>query len=218
MEWIAATNNAHKLEEMRRILGRMGHIVLSQKEAGIALEPEETGTTFAENAAIKARAIANASGKAAIADDSGLCVNALNGAPGVYSARFCGHHGDDDANNDKLLQEMQSVPKAQRGARFVSAICVVFPDGTEAVWEGECPGSIAFEPQGINGFGYDPLFIPVFVGKDLENKEQFTYAQLTAQQKDAISHRGAALMKMEQELPNLLNQKTNQKEQTNVNE
>lgn len=217
MEWIAATNNAHKLEEMRRILGKMGHTVLSQKEAGIALEPEETGTTFAENAAIKAQAIAKASGKAAIADDSGLCVDALNGAPGVYSARFCGHHGDDDANNEKLLAEMQNVPEEKRGARFVSAICVALPDGTQAVWHGECPGKIAFALEGTNGFGYDPLFIPAFIGKGLENKENLTYAQLSAEQKDAISHRGAALSEMEKALPAFLKDKMNEKEQTDVN-
>ena len=212
MEWIAATNNAHKLEEMRRILGKMGHTVLSQKEAGIALEPEETGTTFAQNAAIKATAIAALSKKPAIADDSGLCVDALNGAPGVYSARFCGHHGDDEANNEKLLQEMQNVPDARRTARFVSAICVALTDGTTAVWHGECHGRIAHERKGDNGFGYDPLFIPDFIGKDLKNTENLTYAQLTAEQKDAISHRGAALAEMEKELVSVLEHAVNSKE------
>ena len=104
MEFVAATNNAHKLKEMRRILERMGHTVLSQKEAGVSLDPEENGTTFSENACIKAQAISEACQKPTVADDSGLCVEALNGAPGVYSARYCGRHGDDGANNQKLMQ------------------------------------------------------------------------------------------------------------------
>lgn len=124
MEFIAATNNAHKLAEMRRILVRMGHTVLSQREAGVLLEPEETGTTFEENAAIKAQAICEACQKPTIADDSGLCVDALDGAPGVYSARYAGVHGDDGANNRKLLAALQGVPAAQRTAHFTSAVCV----------------------------------------------------------------------------------------------
>ena len=143
---------------------------------------------------------------------SGLCVDALNDAPGVYSARFCGHHGDDEANNEKLLQEMQNVPDARRTARFVSAICVALTDGTTAVWHGECHGRIAHERKGDNGFGYDPLFIPDFVGKDLKNTENLTYAQLTAEQKDAISHRGAALAEMEKELVSVLEHAVNSKE------
>ena len=103
MEWIAATNNAHKLAEMRRILERMGHTVLSQREVGLDLDPDETGATFAENAAIKAKCVCEAAGRPALADDSGLCVDALGGAPGVHSARWCGRHGDDAANNEKLL-------------------------------------------------------------------------------------------------------------------
>ena len=111
MEFIAATNNPGKMAEMRRILERMGHTVRSQREAGVTLEPEENGTTFAENARIKARAICEAASTATIADDSGLCVDALDGAPGVYSARYCGRHGDDEANNDKLLEELAGVPE-----------------------------------------------------------------------------------------------------------
>ena len=117
MEFIAATNNPGKMAEMRRILERMGHTVRSQREAGVTLEPEENGTTFAENARIKARAICEAAGTATIADDSGLCVDALDGAPGVYSARYCGRHGDDEANNDKLLEELAGVPEGKRAAR-----------------------------------------------------------------------------------------------------
>ena len=157
----AASNNAGKLKELRRILERMGHEVKSLRELGIDLDPEETGTTFAENARIKAEAFCKASGMPTVADDSGLCTDALHGAPGVYSARYAGHHGDDDANNAKLLRELADVPEEQRGAKFVSAVCFMLPDGRALEVEGECPGCIAFTLQnGDYGFGYDPLFIP----------------------------------------------------------
>ena len=130
--------------ELRRILEAQGHEVVSQKELGITLEPEETGTTFAANALIKAETICKASGMATIADDSGLCVDALDGAPGVYSARYCGHHGDDEANNDKLLENMKDVPAGKRGAKFVSAVCFILPDGSTLTCMGECPGNVAF--------------------------------------------------------------------------
>ena len=205
----AASNNAGKLKELRRILERMGHEVKSLRELGITLDPEETGTTFAENARIKAEAFCKASGLPTVADDSGLCTDALNGAPGVYSARYAGHHGDDDANNEKLLREMADVPAAQRGARFVSAVCFMLPDGRALEVEGECPGRIAFSLQnGDYGFGYDPLFIPdeCGVGKAEKrpNTEERSYAQLTPDEKDAISHRGVALAKLEKELPEFL--------------
>ena len=116
MKICAATGNAGKLRELRRILEAQGHEVVSQKELGITIEPDETGTTFEANALIKAETICKASGLPTIADDSGLCVDALDGAPGVYSARYCGHHGDDEANNDKLLENMKDVPAGQRGA------------------------------------------------------------------------------------------------------
>ena len=209
MEFIAATNNPGKMAEMRRILERMGHTVRSQREAGVTLEPEENGTTFAENARIKARAICEAASTATIADDSGLCVDALDGAPGVYSARYCGRHGDDEANNDKLLDVMQAVPAGQRGAKFVSAVCFILPDGRHLTCMGECPGSIAFERLcGDYGFGYDPLFIPADCGVGKHDKRPNTegrsYAQLTPDEKDAISHRGNALAKMEKKLPDFL--------------
>lgn len=210
MKFIAATNNAHKLAEMRRILVRMGHTVLSQREAGVLLEPEETGTTFEENAAIKAQAICEACQKPTIADDSGLCVDALDGAPGVYSARYAGVHGDDGANNRKLLAALQGVPAAQRTAHFTSAVCVWLPGGRHAVYVGHCPGAIDFEEKGENGFGYDPLFIPDEVGMPGQgaaceaNAARRTYAQLSAQEKDAISHRARALALMERELPAFL--------------
>lgn len=160
----AATNNAGKLKELRRILTRCGHEVKSLRELGVTLDPEETGTTFAENAKIKAEAFCKATGLPTVADDSGLCVDALNGAPGVYSARYAGEHGNDAANNEKLMAEMQNVPVGQRAAKFVSAVCLILPDGRELVVTGECPGSVALTPAGDNGFGYDPLFVPDAVG------------------------------------------------------
>lgn len=186
-----------------------GHQVLSQKELGLDLEPEETGVTFEENAAIKAAALCKASGLPTIADDSGLCVDALDGAPGVYSARYCGRHGDDEANNDKLLQEMAAVPEGQRTAQFVSAVCLMLPDGRSLLCAGTCRGRIAFQRlTGEYGFGYDPLFIPeqCGVGKSSSrpNTEGRSYAQLTPEEKDAISHRGRALEKLEAQLPDFL--------------
>ena len=206
----AASNNAGKLKELRRILERMGHEVKSLRELGIDLDPEETGTTFAENARIKAEAFCKASGLPTVADDSGLCVDALNGAPGVYSARYCGHHGDDAANNAKLLREMAGAPEEKRTARFVSAVCFLLPDGRELVVEGECPGSVAFTETGSNGFGYDPLFIPDRVGlpdgTTVENTARRSYAELADGEKDAISHRGRAMEKLDARLPAFLGQ------------
>ena len=205
MNFIAATNNPGKMAELRRILERMGHTVQSQREAGLALEPEETGETFAENARIKARAICAAAGRPTIADDSGLCVDALGGAPGVHSARYCGRHGDDEANNDKLLFALADVPEAARTARFVSSVCVCLPDGRCASFEGVCPGRIGFVRRGENGFGYDPLFIPDSVGipgreDAVQNTQGRSYAELSAGEKDAISHRGRAMARMERTL------------------
>ena len=189
MRICAATGNAGKLRELRRILEAQGHEVVSQKELGITIEPDETGTTFEANALIKAETICKASGLPTIADDSGLCVDALDGAPGVYSARYCGHHGDDEANNDK--------------------VCFILPTGQHLTCRGECPGRVAFERlAGDYGFGYDPLFIPdeCGVGKTDKrpNSEGRSYAQLTPDEKDAISHRGNALAEMEKELPEFL--------------
>lgn len=204
----AASNNAGKLKELRRILERMGHEVKSLRDLGIDLDPEETGTTFAENARIKAEAFCQASGLPTVADDSGLCVDALNGAPGVYSARYAGHHGDDAANNAKLLHEMHDVPADKRAARFVSAVCFLLPDGRELLVEGECPGTVAFTETGTNGFGYDPLFVPDRVGlpdgTTTENTARRSYAELADAEKDAISHRGRAMEKLGAELPAFL--------------
>ena len=179
----AATNNAGKLKELRRILTRCGHEVKSLRELGVTLDPEETGTTFAENAKIKAEAFCKATGLPTVADDSGLCVDALNGAPGVYSARYAGEHGNDAANNEKLMAEMQNVPVGQRAAKCVSAVCLILPDGRELVVTGECPGSVALTPAGDNGFGYDPLFVPDAVGLPgggtVPNTAHRTYAELS---------------------------------------
>lgn len=207
----AATGNAGKLKELRRILEAQGHEVVSQKELGIAIEPEETGATFAENARIKAETICKASGLPTIADDSGLCVDALDGAPGVYSARYCGHHGDDEANNDKLIAAMRDVPAGARAARFVSAVCFMLPDGRSLTCMGECPGQVAFARlPGAYGFGYDPLFVPdecgTAGGGKRPNAEGRSYAQLTPDEKDAISHRGRALEKLEAQLPDFLSE------------
>ena len=209
MKICAATGNAGKLRELRRILEAQGHEVVSQKELGITVEPDETGTTFEENALIKAETICKVSGLPTIADDSGLCVDALEGAPGVYSARYCGRHGDDEANNDKLLEELAGVPEGKRAARFVSSICVCLPGGRCAVFEGVCPGRVGFVRRGTNGFGYDPLFIPDEVGVPggggtAENTQGRSYAELSAAEKDAISHRGRAMERMEAELARFL--------------
>ena len=213
MNFIAATNNPGKMAELRRMLERMGHTVQSQREAGLTLEPEETGDTFAENARIKAQAICEAAKQPTIADDSGLCVDALDGAPGVYSARYCGHHGDDEANNDQLLEELADVPEGARAARFVSSVCVCLPGGRCATFEGVCPGRIGFVRRGTNGFGYDPLFIPDQVGipgteDAVPNTQGRSYAGLSAEEKDAISHRGRAMARMEQELDAFLADKS----------
>lgn len=203
----AATGNAGKLKELRRILQAQGHTVKSQSELGITLEPEETGSTFAQNALIKARAICEAAGMPTVADDSGLCVEALGGAPGVYSARYCGRHGDDEANNQKLLRELRDVPEDERAAAFESAVCFYLPGGEYILFSGRCPGRILQEPKGANGFGYDPLFAPDFVGageRRLPNTAGRSYAELADDEKDAISHRGAALREMQKKLPAFL--------------
>ncbi len=214
MDFVAATNNAKKMEEIKRILENLGHTVVSQKQAGILHEPVEDAQTFEGNAIIKAKEIAIIAQKPVIADDSGLCVEALNGEPGVYSARYCGKHGDDNANNDKLLKNMQNIKLGNRQAKFVSSICVYFPnknkDDEFFTVSGECLGQIGFECIGDNGFGYDPLFIPDYVGikkhglEKVLNKEKRTYAQLLADEKDAISHRGVAMRLMQEKLKQII--------------
>lgn len=205
----AATNNQGKLKELRRILEAQGHEVKSLKELDIHIDPEENGTTFAENALIKAEAICKACGLPTVADDSGLCVEALDGAPGVFSARYAGEHGNDDANNEKLLENMKDVPMGKRGAKFVSAVCFILPEGRYMTCLGECPGwvSLDYKP-GDYGFGYDPIFVPCGVGMPdgsvRPNTEERSYSQLTPDEKDAISHRGRAMELLRKELPEFL--------------
>ena len=187
MEFIAATNNPGKMAEMRRILERMGHTVRSQREAGVTLEPEENSTTFAENARIKARAICEVTGVATIADDSGLCVDALDGAPGLYSARYAGTHGDSDANIDKLLREIDGIDDPARTARFVCVLALVrhADDPMPLVAEGRWEGRVLRARRGGNGFGYDPVFFSPVHG--------CSAAELPADVKNRDSHRGQAL-------------------------
>ena len=182
MKLVLASKNQKKLVEMRDILSQLGIEVCSEAEAGVDVEVEETGTTFEENSLLKARAVMEASGLPAIADDSGLCVDALGGAPGVYSARYGGPGLDDVGRYRLLLENMKGQP---RGAKFVSVITCCFPNGDVISARGECPGTIAFAPMGEGGFGYDPVFFVPTLKK--------TFAQLTAEEKNAISHRGKAL-------------------------
>ncbi len=194
MKIIIATHNKHKLAEMSRILSPMGYEVVTDTDLGIELsDVEENGETFLDNARIKSEAGCKESGYPCIADDSGLCVDALDGAPGVYSARYSGVHGDDDGNNRKLLAELEGIPTEKRTAHFACAICVSFPDGREVTVTGKCEGYIGYEKKGTNGFGYDPLFM---VGER-------SLAEMTAEEKDAISHRGNALKELQKILPSI---------------
>lgn len=183
MKFVLASKNPKKLVEMNAILSHLGIEVCSEADAGVDVEVEETGSTFEENSLLKARAVMEASGLPAVADDSGLCVDALNGAPGVYSARYGGPELDDTGRYRLLLENMRG--QSPRTAKFVSVITCCFPNGDVLTARGECPGTIAFAPMGEGGFGYDPVFF-------LPEKKK-TFAQLTAEEKNAISHRGKAL-------------------------
>ena len=183
MKYVLATHNPGKLEEMGAILARFGVEVVSPKDLGLTVDVEETGTTFAENAMLKAKAICAAAQLPAIADDSGLCVDALNGGPGVYSARYGGEGLDDRGRYMLLLNNMRG--QTTRAAHFACAIACAFPNGDTLTAEGRCDGTIAFAPMGEGGFGYDPVF---FVPEKAK-----TFGQLTAEEKSAISHRGRAL-------------------------
>ena len=184
MKLVLASKNPHKLREMETILSQLGLEVVLESDVGVDVDVEETGTTFAENALLKARAVMEASGMAAIADDSGLMVDALGGAPGVYSARY-GHLDSDQARTAYLLKNLEQVPAGERSARFVSAIACVLPDGRTVTAQGSCEGEILFAPRGENGFGYDSLFFCTELGK--------TFAEAAPDEKNAVSHRGRAL-------------------------
>lgn len=190
MRLVIASNNAHKLIEMKAILGGFFDEIVSLREAGIEHETVEDGTTFMENAEKKAREIAELSGCCAIADDSGLCVDALDGAPGIYSARFCGRHGDDKANNELLLQRLDGV--SDRKAHYTCAIVLAYPNGRTVKAEDYLYGEIAYEEKGTYGFGYDPLFyLPEY---------DCTSAELLPEEKNRISHRAKALHALIEEL------------------
>jgi len=190
MKLIIASGNAGKIREIRAILGEKFEEILSLKEAGISHETVEDGKTFLENAEKKAREIAALSGCAALADDSGLCVDALLGAPGIYSARFCGRHGDDEANNLLLVEKLQG--ENNRKAHYTCAVSLVFPDGSEKHAEGYLFGEIVSSPKGDGGFGYDPYFYLPEYG--------CTAAELSAEEKNKISHRAMALQKLFEQL------------------
>ena len=187
---VAATNNKNKLREFKEILSPLGYQIISLKELGLDIEVEETGKTFEENSLIKAKAILEATGMASLADDSGLMVDALGGEPGIYSARYC--EGTDADRINYLLKKMKDVPDEKRTARFVSAITLMFTDGDVVTAKGTCEGKIAKAPSGINGFGYDPVFYIESYGK--------TFAELTPEQKNLISHRGNALFELQKQL------------------
>ena len=189
MNVVLASHNQKQMVEMKAILSQMGVEVLSQAEVGVDLEPEETGTTFEENARIKAQAVMQATGLPAIADDSGLMVDALGGDPGVYSARYGGPGLDDTGRWQLLLKNMAG--ESNRACKFVSVICCAFPDGGEVMARGECPGILAQGPSGDGGFGYDPIFYLPQLGK--------TMAQLTPAEKNQISHRARALAGFQKE-------------------
>lgn len=194
MKLVLASKNAHKLVEMRDILSQLGVEVVLESEVGVDVDVEETGATFEENAFLKARAVMEASGLPAIADDSGLCVDALNGGPGVYSARYGGEGLDDRGRYTLLLGNMRG--QTSRAAHFTCSIACVFPNGDTITAEGQAPGTIAFAPMGEGGFGYDPVF---FVPEKAK-----TFAQLTQEEKAEISHRGKALREFTKKLETYL--------------
>ena len=187
---VVASGNKGKLREIAEIF--TGYEVVSMQEAGFAGDIEETGQTFEENALIKARTVCAALGAPALADDSGLCVRALGGAPGVYSARFAGSHGDDAANNALLLQKLAGVPEGERGAYFESCVALVYPDGREVAASGRTYGRIMRAPQGEGGFGYDPLFYSSELAKG--------FGVASPAEKNAVSHRGKALRALAEKL------------------
>lgn len=196
---VLATRNQGKIKEFRRILDAISNgaiDLVGLEDFPHTTDVEETGTTFKDNALLKARSICAETGLPAIADDSGLCVDALDGAPGIFSARYAGVHGDDQANNRKLLRDLENVPEGKRSAHFTCAAALVLPDGRERVTEAIFEGSILFAPVGDHGFGYDPLFRP--------HGLTISSAQLSADEKDLISHRGKSLRAIAPDVISLL--------------
>jgi XTP/dITP diphosphohydrolase len=194
MKFVLASHNPKKLKELQSILGELGVEIVLQSQLGLDLEPEENGTTFEENSLIKAKAVMEASGLPAIADDSGLCVDKLGGGPGVHTARYGGEGLTDQQRYQLLLQAMQG--QFPRTCRFVSVITCCFPEGNVLTARGECQGTVAFAPMGVDGFGYDPIFFLPKLKK--------TFAQLTPEEKNAISHRGNALRAFSEKLEEYL--------------
>lgn len=196
MRIIFATGNEGKMREIRMIMGDLGMEILSMKEAGIQADIEENGTTFEENALIKAKGIASLCRDIVLADDSGLEIDALNKEPGIYSARYMGEETSYHVKNANLIQRLEGVAEEKRTARFVCAIAAVLPDGTEMTTKAAMEGIIGYEERGENGFGYDPIFWLPDCGK--------TTAELTAEEKNIRSHRGQALRLMKERLKSVL--------------
>lgn len=192
MKLLIASNNQHKIDEIKQILGNKFEQILSLSEAGIVCDPEENGKTFLDNALIKVRAVAKLTDMPVLGDDTGLCVDALNGAPGVHSARFAGDH-DNAKNRAKLLYELQD--ETNRKAHFSTAVALLYPDGRLVTAEGRVDGEILHTEVGANGFGYDSLFYCNEIGK--------TFAEATAEEKNAVSHRGRALKKLAEKLQSM---------------
>jgi XTP/dITP diphosphohydrolase len=196
MKIIAATKNKGKIKEISNILGKLGFEVESQQDAGYDVDILETGDTFEKNALIKARAIAMLCDNPVLADDSGLCIDALDGRPGVYSARYAGENATDEEKMSKVLTELDGVK--DRTARFVTSVAFIFPNGKEITASGEVEGHITTEPDGENGFGYDPIFYSDELKK--------TFAQATDDEKNSVSHRGRALAALAEKLKNFMNE------------
>ena len=198
MEIVIASRNKKKISELEALIAKyIGEVkLLSLDDVGLYDDVEEDGVTFEENALIKAR-YAAVSGKISVGDDSGLCVNALGGAPGIYSARYAGEHGNDEANNQKLLADLSD--KSDKSAYFVSTIACVLPDGREFVTEGRANGEITENASGNGGFGYDPIFYVPELGK--------TFADLSAEEKNAVSHRGKAIENFSKKLLEMIKDK-----------
>ena len=202
MKFIIATNNEHKLIELKRILEPLGINAFSPKEYGISFDDvEENGLTFKENSLIKAKAALDKTGLPAIADDSGICVDALDGAPGIFSARFAGENATDVDKNNLILKKLENVSDDDRGAHYTCSISCVFPNNDIIQVEGKCYGKIAYKLDGDGGFGYDPIFLYNGV----------SFGKVSAEEKDKVSHRGNALRKLKTELEKYL-------EENNVNQ